>query len=93
MNYVAAEIPAKWRAVGTQLNLSIGKLDQIEYDHRGSCDRCFSNVFSLWERQPNRALPYEWLSLYEALRSPQVSENKIANNLELIVSTTTSNVT
>ena len=92
MNYIAAEIPAKWRAVGTQLNLSNGKLDQIEYEHRGSCDCCFSAVFSLWESQPNSAaLPYEWFSLYEALRSPQVSENQLANNLELIVSTTTSN--
>ncbi len=90
MNYIAAVIPAKWRAVGTQLNLSIGRLDQIEHDH-SKADRCFSEVFALWERQSNDAAPYEWSSLYEALRSPQVSENKLANDVELIISATTSN--
>ncbi len=90
MNYIAVEIPAKWRAVGTQLNLSIGRLDQIEHDHHRA-DRCFSEVFSLWERQSEGATPYEWSSLFEALRSPQVSENKLANDIELMVSATTSN--
>ena len=89
MNYVAAAT-AKWRAVGTQLNLSHGRLDQIEHDC-STVMECFNAVFTLWENQADHALPYEWSSLLDALNSPQVSENKLAADLELLISTTASN--
>lgn len=89
MNRVGVLIPSKWRAVGTQLGLSIGTLERIQYDYSSDCQRCFSEVFSEWQRQPSNVLPYEWPSLFDALKSHHVSEIKLAHDLEQSLSSAT----
>jgi len=90
MNHVAPEIPSKWKAVGIQLGIRPGSLDQIDQDQPNAIDR-MEAVFTLWARQPPGVASYEWTSLYEVLKSRHLSENQLANSLELLVETTTSN--
>lgn len=90
MNRIAAHIPTKWRPVGMQLGVSISKLDQIEQDHPYDSNRRFSEVFRHWERQPSNVTPYEWSSVIEALNSHQVSENKLASDVSLLLTRQTS---
>jgi hypothetical protein len=76
MNCIAASIPTRWRDVGLQLGLRTADLDAIEVQHGSDCNRSFSCVFSTWENQLTK--PFTWHTLLQALTSPLVAENRLA---------------
>lgn len=80
MNYVAAELPTQWQAVGIQLGLSIPKIKDIERSNHNDSIRCFSAVFWEWENQ--RTAPYTWETMLKALRSDSVKENRVAERID-----------
>ena len=84
MNYVAAVIPAKWRAVGIQLGLPSTTLDSIQAQNAGGPDsnmQAFEQVFVEWQRQGPS--PYTWRTIIDALMTPAVGEVALANDLEV----------
>lgn len=78
LNDVAEVIPAKWRAVGIQLKLLTGNLDNIESENRVNT-HCFEHVFKEWKKQYPQS--YSWTKLIEALKTPHVGENALADTL------------
>ena len=48
MNDITAEIPAKWRDVGIQLDLSNSVLDGIQSQNSNSSQRSFEQMFNEW---------------------------------------------
>ena len=84
MNYVAAVIPAKWRAVGIQLGLSSATLDSIQRQNAGkpfSNNHAFEQVFTEWQRLGYS--PYTWGTIIAILRTLAVGEDALANDLEV----------
>ena len=84
MNDVAAVIPAKWRLLGVQLRLPDGTLDEIQEQNARRPDECkysFEQVFTKWKSLGTTS-PYTWETMIEALRSPAVGEEKLANRLQ-----------
>ena len=80
MNKIATSIPTRWRDIGLQLGLSTVDLDIIEARYLGEYNRCFSCVFSAWEKQLTR--PYTWCSILQALRSPMLAEHRLAEEIQ-----------
>ena len=87
MNKVAAAIPAKWRDVGIQLNLSLPDLDAIGLSG-GDPLQHFSSVFHLWSSKASAA--YRWSTVIEALEAPAVNEHRLARILKTKLMSTTS---
>ncbi|KAL5456986.1 hypothetical protein EMCRGX_G034215 [Ephydatia muelleri] len=82
MNELAASIPAKWRAVGAQLNVPSGILDAIQAQGAGQPQgslHCFSHVLEEWRSR--RTSPYTWENLLSVLRSNVVGEVALADRL------------
>ena len=80
MNDVAAAIPAKWRAVGTQLNVSSSDLDRIGVENPQDCQGSFQKMLDHWKKKSTS--PYTWRTIIDALKAPAVGEVARANNLE-----------
>ena len=87
MNKVAAAIPAKWRDVGIQLNLSPPELDAIGQSG-GDPLQHFSSVFDHWRSKASVA--YRWSTVIEALEAPAVNEHRLARILRTELMSTTS---
>ena len=82
MNDVASKIPAQWKSVGIQLNLSRDILDGIQAQNAGKPNAfldSFEQVFTTWERHGPR--PYTWSTIVEVLRSPAVGKEGLANEI------------
>ena len=82
MNDVAAVIPAKWRLVGVQLELSTGTLDSIQTENAGKPNGCihsFEQVFTEWKRLGTR--PHTWETIIDALRTQAVGEIALADEV------------
>ena len=82
MEYVAAEIPAQWKAVGVQLNLPSGTLDAIQNENSGKVDsskESFRQVFSKWQEMCT--CQYRWRTIIETLRSKAVAQIALADKL------------
>ena len=73
MNEVAAQIPAKWHQVGTQLNLAPSDLECLP---ASDSHRCFTSVFTTWEKQDTK--PYTWFTIIDVLKTPAVGESHLA---------------
>ena len=83
MNDVASVIPAKWKAVGIQLGLSLDVLDGIKSNNAGSPDAClnsFEEVLAVWKRQGPR--PFSWRTIMDVLRTRAVDHTSLADELE-----------
>ena len=80
MNEVAAKIPDKWRQFGIELRLTPGELDAFLVPSSGDALRCFSSVFTVWQKKMSRE-PYSWQTVVECLRAPAVGEHKLALEL------------
>ena len=84
MNDIASVIPAKWRAVGIQLNLSTGELDSIQNQNAGKpeSDRnSFEQVFNKWRQQCTNPDQYTWQKIVQVLKTPSVQEHALAERL------------
>ena len=71
MNFVAAEIPEKWREVGIGLGLDTTNIKRIEAEvptHKFTL--CYVDVFDTWKNKGTTE--YTWDTLLNALRSPSV---------------------
>ena len=83
MDDVASAIPAKWRAVGIQLELTSGTLDSIQHENAGKPQsdlHSFEAVFCIWKQLAKN--PYTWKTIVDALNAPSVGENRLAEELE-----------
>lgn len=92
MNLVAAALPAKWKLVGVQLGLSFAKLDEIESYFHGDCIHCFGSMFSEWEKMRHSDFPYCWDVLVNALQTPSIGENKVAEDIKSFFTNNYNNV-
>ena len=61
--------------MGLALELTHDQLNDIENNHQG-----ISDVFQIWEDSGKK--PFTWQTLLSVLRSPQVNEHKLANELQ-----------
>jgi len=69
-NYITPHYAARWRVIGTQLDLSRGLLDSIEYDHAHKAESCCNAVLEKWLDVDSSA---SWKKLFEVMESPAVS--------------------
>ena len=77
LNRVASRAMDKWEVLGLQLNIPPHQLNTIKKDNS---ILCYADVFDIWERKSD--LPFTWATIVEALRSPIVNENSVANEIE-----------
>ena len=72
---VISQLSSKWYKVGLALELTPGQLNDIEGNHQG-----ISDVFQIWEDSGKK--PFTWQTLLSVLRSPDVNEYELANQLQ-----------
>ena len=82
MMEVAAKIPGKWRDVGLQLGVDHDVLEGIATISQGDTNLCYSNVFTRWKHQNSITHPYTWSTLVQALKTPAVGEERLANKIK-----------
>ena len=82
MNEVAAQIPGKWRDVGLQLGVDQSILKGIATISQGDTNLCYSNVFTQWKNQTSTTHPYTWSRLVQALKTPAVGEQRLADKIK-----------
>ena len=80
MEFVAAKVMTKWFEMGRALHLPMSVLEDIEERNMEDATFCISDVFSEWENQRSR--PYTWEAIITALRSNDVEEDDLAQDLE-----------
>ena len=66
-------VPAKdnWRALGSELGLSIAQLNGIETQRRGDAQHCISDALNKWRASKSKE-PVTWETLLVSLCKPQV---------------------
>ncbi len=79
MEHVAASVPDKWRIIGIQLGLKQADLSVIHERSNGDARVCFTEVFTMWEKQMNP--PYTWKTIIDVLQMSVVGELRVANNI------------
>ena len=72
---VIPRLSSKWYEVGLALELTPDQLNDIEDNHQG-----ISDVFQIWEDSGKK--PFTWQTLLSVLRSPDVNEYELANELQ-----------
>ena len=77
---VASRATDKWELIGLDLEIEQHQLNTISQSHPRNAIRCYSEVFSLWQRKADP--PFTWATIIEALRSPVVRENALAQEIE-----------
>ena len=82
MNEVAAKIPNKWINVGLQLGLDPSVLQGIAAISPVDTIRCYSNVFTQWKQQNLNTYPYKWSTIVQALQTPAVGEESLADKIK-----------
>ena len=82
MNEVAAKVPSKWRDVGLQLGVDQSILDGITTISQGDTNLCYSNVFTRWKNQNSTTHPYTWSTIVQALQTPAVGEERLADKIK-----------
>ena len=69
----------KWKRVGLELELEQHQLNTITRSCQDTFE-CYSEVFSIWQRKADP--PFTWATILDALRSPVVEENALAQAIE-----------
>ena len=81
MNSIAANIPSQWREVAIGLGLDSADISRIEGDiptHKST--PCYIAVFNTWKNKGTEE--FTWGTVLEALRTPLVNAQSLANTLE-----------
>lgn len=78
LNKVASEIPNKWKLVGIALNIDLPFIRSVEESQTTSQER-YIEIFDKWKKSLSK--PYTWLTIIDALESPSVDENRLAQKL------------
>ena len=68
--YITPQYAVQWRAIGTQLGLSIERLNIIEHDHRDKAEPCCNAMLEKWLQVDTTA---SWKKLFTVIESPAVS--------------------
>ena len=71
---------SNWFNFGLELGLEVYELKEIERDNPHSTDRCFINCLEMWLRGSHQ--PPTWSAVVEALRSPTVGHDGLADRIE-----------
>ena len=79
MNDVAAHAKS-WRDIGLQLLLMPSELDGIEQSRNKDINQCYADVFEKWKKAGEP--PFTWRTIIDALRSPSVKNNDLADRIE-----------
>ena len=77
---VASRAMDKWELVGLDLGIEQHQLKTISQYHPHNAIRCYSEVFSLWQKKADP--PFTWATIIDTLRSPIVEENALAQEIE-----------
>ncbi len=77
LSNILSEAVAKWHELGLQLGISVGRLREIEEDHK-TARRRFTEVLNDWVKGTN---PSTVGNLEAALRSESVKEHKLADDV------------
>ncbi len=72
------DICSEWENIGLELRLSPGTLDAIKGPYKGHKD-CMRDMLKEWL---NTSADPSWQSIIQALRSPIVGKEPLANHLE-----------
>ena len=80
LNKVAAKTRDKFEEVAIQLGIKLGRIRSIKTEKQNQPIKCYTEVFDLWESKGSP--PYTWATIINALRSPAVEEERLANELE-----------
>ena len=81
MNTVAAKIPGKWREMAIGLGLDFADISRIEADvPTQKSTSCYLTVFEIWKNKA--AEEFTWDAILEALRTPLVNAQDLANTIE-----------
>ena len=76
MNEVAVKIPDKWHPVGIQLGLAHSELTSIT---SSDSQFKFASVFTEWNKR--NTPEYSWATIIDVLKTPAVSEQRLAEKL------------
>ena len=71
-NHFTAQCAGQWRVIGTQVGLSTGALDIIEYDNCNEAFPCCNAMFELWLELDTTAT---WDKLFAAIEPPTASHS------------------
>ena len=77
---VTSKVVHKWFPIGIGLGMSGEQLEEIRENCNDIPDLCLGTVFYKWEQTIPK--PFTWGTLIEILRSEQVGEKLLANDLE-----------
>ena len=77
---VTSKVAHKWFPIGIGLGMSREQLEEIRENCNDMPDLCLGTVFYKWEQTTPK--PFTWGTLIEVLRSEQVGEKLLANNLK-----------
>ena len=77
---MVTDIAAQWKDLGTKLLSKSTELDNIERNHPQDVRICCREMLRSWLKQDNEA---SWAKLIAALRAPGLTQNVLANKLEM----------
>ena len=77
VNHITPHYAARWREIGTQLDLPSGRLDIIKYDNRDEASLCCNAMLKKWlEVDPSAS----WEKLITVIESSAVVSDQVLNN-------------
>ena len=79
MNEVASKVPAKWKQISIQLELTPSDQECFMASTPNDPLQCFTSVFRVWKSRAIR--PYTWSTVIKALESSAVDEVRLAQEL------------
>ena len=82
---MAVKVSVKWRMLGLKLGIEVHELDKLEHlEQKNDVDR-LERVLVLWKGKANP--PYTWGTVIDALKSPIVEGNSVAEDVEMWLKT------
>ena len=85
LKQVAVKVSVKWRMLGHELGIEVHELDKLEHLQQKDDVYRLERVFILWKDKANP--PYTWATVINALKSPIVRENSVAEDVEMWLKT------
>ena len=80
MNKVGVNAKDNWKALGSELGLSISQLNSIEMQRRNDPQNCISDAINKWRASMSKT-PVTWQTLLVSLCKPQVGLKYLADDI------------
>ena len=77
---VGVDAKDNWRALGSELGLSIANLNSIETQRRSDSQHCISDAIDKWRASMSKR-PVTWETLLVSLCKPQVDLKSLADDI------------